>query len=931
MLKKFLLFITIALLTLPLGLKADVSGKVAGTVTDKKTGDPLELANVVLIGTQYGASSDRNGRYSILNVPAGIYDIKFAYLGYKPVVVKGIRVVPDITITVDMALQELDLEVDEIVVQASRPLFERGSTSSVRVVEKDQLANLPTRGIQNVAALSAGIVKTDNSGGETRNATLNIRGGRGNETAYIIDGVMVNDNASGGAAGQISQGAIDQISIQIGSFDAKYGQVMSGIINTVTRTGSDNYSVGGEVVTSEFTDNFGYNLYSMNVGGPVFGVPRMYFYGAYERTYVKDSNPRWSTDEARANMEGGVHKYSGKINYNISTNFRSVSTFHGSYRRDRNYVHLYSKNNSEHNPRVVENQWLANQRFSYTLDEKSFINFDVHYRYQEAKRGDGVWFDNIEAYGDTTMALINPRFTTKVHPAQGGNYGTDSVLIFSERGVISDAFVLSSDDYIGSSISFTTQQNNHLIEAGANFQLHTFRTYGLSPLRFSIDKDVMSSTDRFYREFGRAYGYDEYGNRSDKGDQKSTFNPLYPIIASAYLQDRIELKDLIFSVGMRVDYFNPDGEQVKNPNLPLGPENVLDDSDFEKQETFIHFSPRLGIAFPVTENMKFHAAYGQFIAPPTFFDVYGFRSRIRLLESDASLTANTGNVKPENTISYEAGVSYAFSNIAAVEATVFYKEVKDLVNTNIFSSPKGLYYSASNLDFSTVKGFMISTSTRRIADYIQFSGNYTYQMAEGTGSASNSNTTAAFRSGVILRQIRPLDFDQRHTISGSFDIRSKAEDGPQIAGFYPFGKLGANLVLTYASGRPYTPRDISDVYNTGSLVTSKGPVNSAQGPSSIRLDAKFDKSVRVDIGNTKMNLVFYVWIINLLDTPNAINLYSATGSPVDSGYLNSQQGQSNVEKTPFPDLYEADYKRFERDPENYGAAQQIRLGLRFDL
>jgi len=932
MFKKLLLVSLTALLVLPAGVFAGVTGKIAGRVTDKKTGEALELANVVLIGTQYGGSTNRDGYYNILGVPAGNYTIKFAYLGYNPVTVTNVRVVPDITLTVDMALSELSIEVGEIVVQADRPLFERGSTNSVKVIEKEQIANLPTRGIENVASLTAGVVKTDNSGGETRNANLNIRGGRGNETAYIIDGVMVNDASSGGASGQISQSAIDQISLQVGGFEAKYGQAMSGIVNTVTKTGTKEYQVGAEVITSSYTDNFGYNLYSFNTSGPIYGIPDLSFFTSYERTWVRDSNPRYIQDEARKDMEGALNKFSGKVNYNLSSSLRFTTSFHGTNRMDRNYNHLYSKENTAHNQRQISNDYLLNQRVSFTVNEYTFINFDVHKRVIEQERGDGVYFDDIEAYGDTTLGLSNLKQGGKPHPSQGGSYGLDSIGIFNQAGTINNGYVLSSSDYLGTALSITSQLGNHMIEAGGDYKVYTFRTYGLGPVGYSIDKDIYSPTERFYSSFGRAVGYDIYGKRSDKGDGKTTFNPIYPVEASAYIQDKIELKDLVFNFGMRMDYFAPNGKQVKNVNDPLGVENQLTAADLEDQKTFLYFSPRLGIGFPVTENMKFHAQYGRFVARPPLNDVYAYESRLRLLESDAQLEANTGQVKPENTIQYEAGVNYAFGNVASTDITFFYKEVRDLVNETIYISPKGKYYSTSNIDFSTVKGASISVNTRRFANYLMISANYLYQIAEGTGSSSNSNFIAAFRSEVIPRQVNLLDFDQRHTLSANIDVRTKSDDGPEIAGMKPLANLGTNLVVTFNSGRPYTPVEPYDAYNGGGAPSPQtlGTVNSASGPGSFRLDAKFDKSVKISVGPTALNLNFYVWVLNLLNNENSVAVYRATGSSQDTGFLQTQTGQSSLSNTKYPKQFAADYKSWENNPDNYGAARQIRLGMRLD-
>ncbi|MBN1561775.1 carboxypeptidase-like regulatory domain-containing protein, partial [candidate division KSB1 bacterium] len=70
-------------LTLPLLITAGTSGKIAGTVVDAESNDPLPGVNIVLKGTTMGAAADVNGEYVILNVPPGIYAIEARMIGYQ--------------------------------------------------------------------------------------------------------------------------------------------------------------------------------------------------------------------------------------------------------------------------------------------------------------------------------------------------------------------------------------------------------------------------------------------------------------------------------------------------------------------------------------------------------------------------------------------------------------------------------------------------------------------------------------------------------------------------------------------------------------------------------------------------------------------------------------------------------------------------------
>jgi hypothetical protein len=81
--KRSFLTIIFAALLVPALLLAGTTGKIKGKVTDRETGEPLPGANVLIVGTTFGAASDFDGEFVILNVPPGVYTVKATFIGYQ--------------------------------------------------------------------------------------------------------------------------------------------------------------------------------------------------------------------------------------------------------------------------------------------------------------------------------------------------------------------------------------------------------------------------------------------------------------------------------------------------------------------------------------------------------------------------------------------------------------------------------------------------------------------------------------------------------------------------------------------------------------------------------------------------------------------------------------------------------------------------------
>ncbi|HIN26774.1 MAG TPA: TonB-dependent receptor, partial [Candidatus Marinimicrobia bacterium] len=273
-------------------LTAGQTGKITGTVVDQETGNPLPGVNVLLEGTSMGAATNSDGKFVILDIPPGLYLVKFSFIGYATITIENVRSTTDLTTnlyTINMNPEAIEGET--ITVTAERPLIEINATNEVHVIRAEDIKNLPVRGYANVVALQTSVV--DDGG------TLHIRGGRSEEVGYYVDGVSAVDPYSLTRRGSIPNISIEEVSVQAGGFGAEYGGAGSGIVNTTTKTGGGRLAVTGEFIsdigtTEPSTDrdelySYGYNLMSLGVGGPIPVMDFIKFYGALESIRQDDS------------------------------------------------------------------------------------------------------------------------------------------------------------------------------------------------------------------------------------------------------------------------------------------------------------------------------------------------------------------------------------------------------------------------------------------------------------------------------------------------------------------------------------------------------------------------------------------------------------------------------------------------------------------
>lgn len=209
------------------------TGKIAGTITDAETGEPLIGVNVIVDGTTLGAATDVDGYYVILNVPPGDQTLRVTYIGYTPKTITNVVVYIDQTTTIDVVMSEQTIETQEVIVTAAKiPIVERDVSASRANISSEEIENLPTVSVNRVLGLQAGVQSTDEG--------VVVRGGNVRETAYVVNGITLRNERDNSPYTGISVTAIENVQVTTGGFSAEYGDLRSGLVNIVTKEGSKN-------------------------------------------------------------------------------------------------------------------------------------------------------------------------------------------------------------------------------------------------------------------------------------------------------------------------------------------------------------------------------------------------------------------------------------------------------------------------------------------------------------------------------------------------------------------------------------------------------------------------------------------------------------------------------------------------------------------
>ncbi|MGE5314964.1 MAG: TonB-dependent receptor [Acidobacteriota bacterium] len=978
--RKLYLFLAVAMF-LPYMIFAATQGKIRGKVVDSQTGEPLVGAAVIVVGTPFGATTDVNGEYQILKLEVGTYSLKSSYIGYQTITLSNIRVNADLTSEANFKLPAEGVAVPTVLVVAERPLINKSATNSVRIIDNDQITNLPVRGVESAVRLQPGVV--------ARGTDLYIRGARADETGFVVDGVPATNKLAGGRAVNFSSEVVEQIQVQAGGYSAEYGNANGGLVISQLRTGSEQWKASLMAETDNFTKqgkkalggySYGYSDVVGTIGGPIFSN-KIRFFGSVQNTFYRDPTQRFwegfnfpnlisapalsaahptttAADTISPVYQPG-NRYGG-----LNNSWTGVATLlynagDMQVRASGSYTKQQSRTTAD--PRfILDAARLPLNDFANGFGSMKLTHFvtpainyeaSVYYTTRSLDAQDPYFKDNLNAYGDS-VANAKAGYTLRNNGLDFRDwqiFGGD--VVFTQPGTPLSGNIYRYDrqreQKIGGRLDFSVVEGRNTIKFGGEYNTYWISRYSPGDLleRYLIVSDstlTQEERDIQMRTLGDGtdnYGYDVWGNKISgnivaPNGTVTDLGPRRPVEAALYAQDKLELEDINVNVGLRYDYISTDGLSLNNPRNSQFDEKykVIATSSYKKTPAAQYVSPRIGFSFPVTDRTVFHAQYNKLVSSTKFRDSYlGLgRSYAHVkggLFYNGNLVGGWG-LKPERTTQYEIGFSQQISDVASFDLTTFYRDIQDQIQFAQIQpedgATQGNYPTLVNGDYSTTKGMEFRLTMRRI-NRVQAQISYTYSDARGTGSNPNSLAGAVAASGqpnFIPKFIFPVDFNQAHTGNVSVDYRYGKDEGGMI-----LSDAGLNLLLNFASGYSFTRVGIAELSQTDPRSrTPLEQIGASTTPWTFRLDLRVDKTV--SLGPVDAN--FYVYVQNLLNTENVTAVWGRTGNAYDDGWLSSSKGQNRVATygQQYADVYSAYNQGLNGD--NFATPRVIRFGVKLE-
>ena len=966
--------ILIVLFAYSVSIYAGTTGKISGKVVDADTKEPLVGVTVMLEGTSLGAATDIEGEFYIINIPPGVYRLKASYIGYTSQVVQQIRVQVDLTTKINFELRASSVQLDQEVTVSAKRVIQKDLTSSERSMQSDRIQDLPVRDVASILSLQAGITR-DASG------ALHIRGGRSSEITYMVDGVQVVNPINRSSGISIDDQSIEELKAITGTFNAEYGQALSGVVNIVTKKGTehftanvtgffgDNLSFDKELHTvmdnAEWADAVAQSLASKSGRLPFDFSPYLSegtnFRSMIEskpwetkKTYMNSYNPLKRQD-IQVNLSGPVPFTGNSLSYFVAGRYNYSP---GGEMGVRYYMPwgVWSPVSDTVNSFVQADNAMVPLGWyrGYSTQAKLFYNsasFNVSY---------GLYYNNDLSYSAYDKYL----------PDGGRFWSTDR-----STHILSLSYIFSNSTFLDVKASYYKNDNkSYAYEDPYDYRYMPTNTGDFQEYMFKPgpedDVQVKNNPSDFNywgNDVGRSNAFSKYVSvNADLTSQinkvnmvklgftarihdlmqdyynlqfdDATYRPIVPETYApyhtyytakpkefaAFIQDKIEFEELIINVGLRFDYFDSDGRilaDVKDPQIyapfkmgniyknydPNLPVEQLVEYSVEERQAFWYkkpsaksqFSPRVGISFPITAEGVIHFSYGHFFQNPEFRYLYD-NPNFWITGAGATNLVGNSDLNAERTVMYEIGLQQQLSDNLYLHVTGFYRDIRDWIGTGTpIDTYRGVtYYTYENKDNAVAKGITLSAGYKLGSFSVNL--DYTYMNANGT----SSNATDAYNDLTAGRaprvQLITLNWDQTHALNTVFSYNNDGWTG--------------TLVGTLHSGFPYTP-SISRGESTGGNAYKGYRENIERRPTTINFDLRLSKSFRV--GDFAFSALLD--ITNLLDTRNAVSVFSDSGLPnfTMDEFLNRDR---LVEVTNSQEYY---YR-----PGMYSNARYISLGLR---
>ncbi len=771
-------------------------GKIAGTVKDAQTGAPLPGANLTIAGTSFGANSDANGNYFILNVPPGTYSMRVTFIGYETKAINNIAVSLDVTTPIDVSLTATAVVGEEVVVVAERPLVDKTLTASRSNIGISELNNtLPTSSLAEIVETTASSFRGY------------IRGGRKYDSRTLVDGINISDTYfSAGTGGNnaavyqvytatrrsegdeanvvdVNAQSVSEIAVLAGTFNAEYDAATAGIVNIATRDGGrklsgkfflrssaggldhagpDTYndlaryeadrqslynrktradSARADLMTfnQASIDAVGYGVDptvdgELSLGGPLTSKGNFYFTGRLLNSYGRFPNE--FNRELNTSLKLNYNlKSTQKLTANVMLNDGGV--LGGWKNRQFSSRFKYFPEGNGQNEKQGLVSYLA---WTNTISPKTFYDVRASYTGRLSRFGysddDG---DGIISPGENgDFLVLNTKEQSEKYLGVGGSgvIGTRRTFFTGDPG--NEAYFrvpYSGDQYrFGQPGFYYEELKRNAVQLKADFTSQVTFNHQLKGgfLYRYHTVEDFQQRTQVVKTYDRNFPFEQ------------TSYKLHPKEYAVYVQDRIEYQGIIINAGLRLDGFNTGAEQFtdffnvsRTDTLPNGAlQRTQLRSASVPTEWFL--GPRIGISHPISATAAMHYSWGRFFAPPPFsalYENYGNWSNPSLpVLQDVAL-------EPSKATAYEIGVQWSFLPDFSLDATGYYRDISNYGTAGYTIVPAagqgfGSYTYYTNGGYADSRGIEL-TVEKRPSGWLSGRFSYAYSYIKGARDASN--------------------------------------------------------------------------------------------------------------------------------------------------------------------------------------------------
>lgn len=892
------------LLGLSASLFAQTTGKITGTVTDEESGNPLMGANVLIEGTYLGAATDTDGKFFILNVPPGKYEVKIMFMGYATLTVEGVSVSVNRTTPLSVKLSSVVMQGQEVTVTADRVAIKKDQTSSIRNVTAEDMEALPVENTGGFVSMQPGVVQG------------HFRGGRSNETNYLVDGVSVQNGLSRQSMISVDPDAVQEVEVITGTFSAKYGEAMSGVVNMVTKEGGERFSgkiegYFGNYYTSH-TDKFkGLDAgqvhrnedYKFIFEGPIIKNRLSFFINGRVQDNDNHLNGR------------RVFNVTDVPNYGFFQDSAMYDPFTGDYMLgvknsdlvtgDSAWVPMNWYEGMNLNAKLTYRRKSLKSSLTYLLNDGSGQN----YNHSQSLKPDG------RSRWHNTSNLV----TWQINQVLRQNMFYEAKLSWSDSDNGSYLYENPLDErYIHDSYAANQQYTGFLTggQDKGHSKTKTQKLLGRIDLTWQANHNHSIETGFEYVQFNYDNAYhtilNQYRNTSASSvlyapeimPDSSVYADLYekkPLQMAGWLSDKMEFNEMVVDLGVRLEYFDP---KTTYPSNYRNPANSMFRDTPDRQSTYLdadpkmYLAPRLGLSYQLGETALLRFSYGHFYQYPPHRTMYLNNALIIAPTNYASELGNP-QVEPEMTVNYEIGLWQELNSFMDLEIALWYRDIYNLSTVNIQTTYNQTRYGLyGNKDYGNARG--LEVKYKAYVDKLFAEVNYTLQYTRGNADNPRFTFNRAGNSQDPIPTLIPMSWDQRHTVNLSIG--------------YNQNNWGATLLGWLGSGSAYTwsPIDQNPLNRVYLL-----PNNSSK-PFTQSFDFKmyYDMSV---LGGRKVRATLYVY--NLIDHLNENGVNSNTGR-TNQAIIRPQDRLGHW----------SDFSTYEEriySPSNWSSPRLVKLGLGF--